>query len=169
MLLCGWELCPDNTAQWGSGNAPFGTAIEALIGTVVALQTDDATVRAACALVQPVTIGIYAILGVLLVDLDFVAAGDFVSVLPSCNFKLQEGEVGLVVVMSELCMSKFMEQGPYAMLCVGLVRCVGDRALSWRPAKDGAGFKSDVGVCALELRQQVGDTVHVAGRRLCSR
>ena len=68
----------------------------------VALQADDAAGRAGGALVQPVAVGVEAVLDVLRVDLNLVLLGDGPGALPGVHLQPHQLEVAAVGAVAQI-------------------------------------------------------------------
>ena len=94
---------------------PLSVAIEAFIKVIgVVLEALRAAAGAERAAVEPIAVGVQAILDILVVDFDAELLGELAGVGPGGDFQLEELEVSFVGGVAEEAVAGFVEQGPFA-------------------------------------------------------
>lgn len=87
--------------QLGAGDAPLGVAVITTIGMHILLQASNRAFGAFAALVEPVAVGVQAVLDMVEVNQMAVFFAEFGGFIPSGGFHLNQFKVGLVTGVVE--------------------------------------------------------------------
>jgi hypothetical protein len=80
---------------------PGSAAIKTFVGTGVGLGGVDSAPWTFTSPVQPVAVGIQAVLDMVLIDIDPILLTDFGGFVPGLAFQLQQFEVILIILMAK--------------------------------------------------------------------
>lgn len=142
-------LLLSNYTSVGSAEArvadlPGRFAIVATVRTRIRLCTHHGASGAGATAVEPVAIGIQAILHVFRINLDAVVLAKLAGMLPGRKLETNQLKIGFVVGMAEYPMGNLMKERPSGYFWLGRDMGVGDRKVAGRPVEGAAFDKCNV-------------------------
>ncbi len=148
---------------------PAGLAVKTAVGGAGLLKAMDPAGRAGTALVQPIAVGIQAVLDVVVINMRVVAFGQASGGLPGSCLHHEQLKVRFVGGVSKDGVAQLVEQRPTIKTSiVDTTEAVGNCPVFGRPRKGLPGFKAELREIQLQLSEQAlhGDSLEVQSNRI---